>query len=293
MGRGIRSGRAGLSATALLLGSCAALGFGRPHATGSLETTLPPDIAAWLAAEACRAEHPGADPLPLHPGAPVLRHAEDDYEIRYNRAPPQGYRVFTNGRLVPPELEALREGGRPLPLTAVSFLAAPHASGHRAPGPDEVRIRIRATPQGSRIDAELSGAVAGGTLLQHLHRVFALAESIQDTANLVAEKRWAMARNRVAEAQSEFGPGCCGSHQSLRTRLLVHVATAAQAQGHLSAARTSTARALGLAPDTPGLRLWQADLDQRLALDREAATDWHILAASPASDGFCHAARLL
>ncbi len=286
MGRSSLGPGGSLCLAVLALGSCTALGLVGSEA--SFRTTLAPELAAWLSAEACRVELPGADPLPLHPGAPVLRHGENDYEVRYNRAAPQGYRIYTNGRLLPSNPTGQAQEGQP--LANPSFQAAPHLTGHRAPGPDEVRIQIRPTPEGSQVELQLSGAVVGGTLTHHVNQLLRLAEAIQETAVMVRRQEWEMVRRRVDEALSQFGSGCCGSHQPLRARLLVHRAAAEQAQGHLLAARACTAEALGLAPANPGLRLWQVRLDQRLGLDREAATDWRILAASPSRGGFSNVA---
>lgn len=289
MGRSNLGPRGSLPLVLLTLGSCSLFGLGGPDAKFTLTTSIAPDQATLLVAEACRSEHPGADPIPLHPGALVLHHQGDDYEVRYNRAAGQGYRLYTNGRLVPSDTPTLSEGARSLPLAPVTFQPA-GLTGHLAPGADEVWIRVHAISAGSRLTVRLYGEPATGTLRLHLERLFALADSIQTTALMVEQQRWGMVRLTAEEALADFGSGCCKRHEALRARLLVHLAAAEQAQGHLVAARTATAMALGLAPFTPGLRLWQVRLSQRLAQTREMATDWHVLAASPSQQTYSLAA---
>ncbi len=153
-----------------------------------------------------------------------------------------------------------------------------------------MRVHVRGTSEGSRVTVRLYGEPSTGALQLHLERLFALADSSQTTALMVEQQRWGMLRLTVERALADFGSGCCQRHEALRARLLVHLAAAEQAQGHLVAARTATAKALGLAPFTPGLRLWQARLSQRLAQARETATDWHVLAASPSQQTYSLAA---
>lgn len=273
----------------LALGSCSSLGFGGADEERTLTTSLAPETAAFLVAQACRSEFPEADPLPLHPGAPAVRLGDDEYEVRYNRSNGQGYRLHTNGRLLAPAATAVRDGGQPMPLGPITF-APSVMTGQRAPGNDEIRVHVRGTGSGSEVTVQLYGVPASGCLGLHLERVFALAEAIESTAEMVEGGQWGLVRATVETALTGFGSGCCGRHEPLRAHLLVHLAAAEQALGHLDAARAATTRALDLAPFTPGLRLWQVRLGQRMAQDREVATDWHILAASPSRGTFCRVA---
>jgi hypothetical protein len=220
-----------------LLAGCASLGLGAPREHTVIATTLPPAVAAWIAADVCRQTLRGADPLPQHAGAPVLR-SSGSYTIRYARVTGGAFRVDMDGRLMPPELVPL---ANPRFVPAQQRTAAIGSSG----GDLEIALHRR----GDATELHVCGTDAPiAQLAEHLRAAVSLLE-------------------RFAEPAMDGGEAipCCAHHRAWIGRLMLERSRAEQRAGRWNAARASLVNALVHDDQLEAARLELARLDARLA----------------------------
>ena len=135
---------AAFAALAALCG-CAALGFGGERAVRS--TSLPVELATWVAADVCRGTFPSADPNPLHAGAPVVRHDPGHFEVVSGRSWHEAYRCAMNGRVRGPQAR-LRDGE--LAFEGAHFMPSPHFTDVRGSS-DAVFVSIEVGPDSTTV----------------------------------------------------------------------------------------------------------------------------------------------
>lgn len=135
----------------------------------TLIVPIDPALAAWAAADVCRVEFPGIDPIPWHAHAPLHRSDDDTYEVRIERTGPrETYRIATNGRMPPPtRIETI---GHVL-LRPSRFVCSPSSTDAAGTSSDSALIVVEPQAGGSRIVVTLRGAPARGGLAAHLTRL--------------------------------------------------------------------------------------------------------------------------
>ncbi len=238
-----------------MLAGCAALG--PAGARTALDTGLPADEAAWLAATVCRQAFPTADPCPRHGGAPVLHDGNGRYRIRYAADHGGGFRVAFDSRLLAPV------PGNPDGQSVRLLAAEPSASAGRA----VLAIAVVDAPGGARLSVWLAPEAAA--VDRQLRAALATAEALRGCRQRLAAGDHAGADRLAADALRRAP----STVPVLRADLKLVRARVAHEQRDLTRQRLWLRRALADAPaDTAASGRLRA-LDRRLAIDDDASPD--------------------
>jgi hypothetical protein len=257
-----------------VLAACSTIGWGDAP-RGRIPSRLPVDVAAWAAADTCRDRFTGADPVPWHAGAPLLRHADGSYEIAIGRADGESHRVAMNGRIMRPEPIGVRtsDPSRARFLPAESTVLSGTA--------DWLDIRVTPDDDGSIVHIDGGGAADVRPIDDHLRALLAMLETAAAARSLVAQADWPACRQLVEAHLTHGGPSCCARHHGWLADLLGSLALARTELGDLGGARIALSSAVGCAPDRHDLRAELARLDHRLARPADAERTWLRLVHSP------------
>ncbi|MHC4513887.1 MAG: hypothetical protein ACYTGW_02490 [Planctomycetota bacterium] len=269
----------------LLTNSCSLFGAPVPEQEFELTVAVAPSTAAYLIADLCRRQIRGADPLPTHAFAPVVSLGRGAFAVRYSRYRDDGFRVFLNGRISPPQRPAPTAELAPCPLYGCRFAGAGERSGSPLFGDDELHIRIEprrlaGDVRGCHVEVYLYGLPAEANLLATIRQSLAAATAIQQTAALLAGRQFQAADRQAAAAITAFGAAGNGGQSFLLSRLLVHRAVAAATRGDLLAVRSFLGRALDHDDRLQAARYWLFCTDKRLANLHDAGRSLLVLAYS-------------
>lgn len=250
----------------LLGGSCSLFGPAVPEEDFAFDVAVAPKTAAYLVADLARRQIRGADPSPTSAFAPILSLGGDHYAVRYSRQGDDGFRVFLNGRMTPPEPPRPTAEIGPCPLRGCRFLPAGSYSGSPLIATDEVYIRIlprqlEGGVGGCRLEGYVVGLPARGNLLMAIRQALAAAAKIRETAALLENRQFRAADSEAAAAVTAFA----AAQPFLLSRLLCHRAAAEAAHGDLLAARSFLSRALDHDERLQAARYWLFAADKRLA----------------------------
>lgn len=269
----------------LLTTSCRLFGPAVPQEEFAFEAAVAPSTAAYLIADLARRQLRGADPSPTSAFAPILSLGGGRYTVRYTRYGDDGFRVFLNGRITPPEQPSPTAEIAPCPLRGCRFLPAGSYTGSPLIAADEVYIRIQPRQlaggvAGSRLDGYVYGVPARGNLMAAIRQALAAAAKIRETAALLENRQFQAADQEAAAAVTAFRAAGTGAQPFLISRLLCHRAAAAAARGDLLGARSFLGRALDHDERLQAARYWLFATDQRLANLHQATRNLLMLAHS-------------
>ncbi len=255
-----------------VLAGCSLLGLAGPQQNMELQSSLDVDVAAWLVADICRHEFPGADPLPQHAGAPVLRYSANHFQVYISRGIDDGYRIALNGRLTPPRIALpVEQNPQPCKLSNVDFLPAAEKCSHASGTLDEVHITIQSNGKsGCRLELQFEGEPARGKLARHISSALAAAQTVQVSADLLAAGKFSQADRRLMRQLDAWKQGCCGHHQLLTARMHLHRSVADAHRLDLHAMRQNLSAALDLDDSLDAVRFWLYQSNRRLARSLES-----------------------
>ncbi len=271
-----------LTASGGLLGSCSLLGPPAPRQEFALTAAIPPITAAYLVADLVRRQIRGADPSPSA-FAPVLSCGGNSYTVLYTRQGDDGFRVFLNGRITPPEHPRLSAEIVPCPLDGCRFVPAGSYTGSPMIAEDEIYIRIQplvlnGASGGCRVEGHLRGLPTQTDLQVAICRALTMAVKIRETAALLENREFRAVEAEAAAAVAVLEIAGTHGQPFLLSRLLCHRAAAASASGDLVAARAFLGRALDHDERLQAARCWLLATDRRLANLHQARRNLLVLA---------------
>jgi hypothetical protein len=254
----------------VLTPACSLFGGPVPRRDLAFTVAVAPATAAYLIADLARRQIRGADPKPTSAFAPILSFGGDEYAVRYSRYGDDGFRVFLNGRITPPDYPTPTAEIGPCPLQGCRFVPAGSYTGSPLIACDELYVRIRPCRvaggvSGCRVEGYLYGLPAQGDLLEAIRQALAAAAKIRETAALLENRQFRAAESEAVAAATAFQAAANGGQRFLLSRLLCHLAAAAAARGDLQSARSFLGRALDHDERLQAARYWLFATDQRLA----------------------------